>query len=252
MRLFYEFNRGVFQIYPDLKDSKPYLEIRVFLADNNPVESPETALLLYTAPVADMYLIPYALRTNDVGSIWVIGTMEGNVYDVLGVLPLRKQNHFNNFYDNMGRGLKERKHWFEKLRNEEVNVFWKTFGTTCSCWNNLRQQANPSCPLCGGTGKKQEYVGSRFRMMLQEEYTRVTSTEDSGRVTTQKMPAWFFGFPYVGDGCIVQRQNGDNLVIQNVEYKFIGGDLIEQSFELVLFPDTFGFRYTLVEAAPWN
>lgn len=252
MKLFYEFNQGVFQVYPEIRDSKAYQTVEVWFADNNPVQSPDTGVRLYSGLPSDLYIIPYRLRTDMVGSIWVVGITHAGPYEVLGVLPLRKQVHFNNFYDNMNRGLKERKRWFEKLRHEEVNVYWKTFGTTCSCWNNLRKQANPSCELCGGTGKTQEYLGSRFKMMLQEEYQRITSAEESGRITTQKMPGWFFGFPYVTDGCIVQRQNGDNLVIQNTEYKFLGGDLIEQSFELVLFPDTFGFRYTTIEGAPWN
>jgi len=246
MRIYFSRNSNILQILIE-ESLTEFTSLKVYQGPVSPLQSLSDCIELHTTVPISLLNISYDFSNHQVGNIFLIGITSNGSQKLIGAEPIVGGSNYNDFYDNIARGHSVRKNWYQKLRKEQTAIYFKSMGATCECYDPHFNNADPSCTTCAGTGRVASYVGSYFDVMIENDYKKIKVRDPNGkRVTIDALEAWVFESPYINDECIIERQNGDRYSVQNVTYKHIGGHLIEESFNLVLLPDSFAFNYELV------
>ena len=246
MRIYLSRTSSILQVVPET-ELTAFIKLLVYVGPISPLLSEEDSIKLTEVLPADLINISFSYSNHQTGSIFLVGLTASTEKELIGESPIVGGSHLNNFYDGLANGLHVRKDWYSKLRSEKTKIFFKSFGGKCTCYDHTFDNSDPNCDTCAGTGRVSSYVGSYFQVMVGNDYKKKKVRDPNGkRVVIEALEAWVFKHPYVNDECLLERQNGDVFSIQNVTYKHLGGQLIEESFDLVLLPDSYVFNYELM------
>jgi len=246
MKFYYDRNNALMQIVPEYRNLSDFVQLKVYLGPVSPIDNESECVKLWEGSPLTLIPVTKTFSNHTTGNLYIVGIAASGIKKEIGSTSITGNNHFNDFYDNMTRGLKIRKDWYSKLRSERAIIYFKQSTGTCVCYDQNFNNSNPDCPTCKGTGESKGYIGSSYNVMVGNDYKKVKVRDPNGKsVKVEALEAWIFEFPFVNDECILQRQNGDRFFINNVTYKHLGGNLIEEAFNLVLMPDSFEFTYNL-------
>lgn len=237
------------QITPNPNDNLlQYKTIEIYLGTVSPLSAETDTLKLYAASPSNLISFEREFSNHAIGDLYLLGVHPDGSRRIVDTAPITGNAHMNDFQDNLKRGLAIRKEWYHKLRSEQVQLYFKSFGADCTCYNHHTfSMSDPNCPICRGQGKINSYLGTYYNVMIDNDYKKAKVRDPNGKVVViDVLEGWVNGFPFINDETMLIRQNGDVFSLQNVIYKHLGGNLVEESFAMVLMPDTYTFNYKLI------
>lgn len=253
MRIFFNRQHRILQVFPELVNVNEFVSLEIYSGQLNPLVAPDEAVLIQSVLPASVLLIPFTYDYQQVGNIFLIGVLADGNKRLVAENPIVSGDHFNAMYLNALRGLKTRKRWFKGLRSERVKIFFKSIAGQCTCRDEEFQVSDSNCTICGGSGQLAGYVGSYFDAVIDNDYKKVKlKTADGRTVTVDAFTGCVFEFPFLNDECILERATGDRYTINSVSYNHFGGQLIDMTFNMILLPDYFNFKYTLIGDSDGN
>lgn len=136
--------------------------------------------------------------------------------------------------DYMLAEMVRRNAWlFEQVGEPAFLMIRKHRGTRCECTVE-NGEPRSGCPSCYETGIVGGYYGP-FDVLYIDPDSQATRILNEGGVRVERESQSYLGpTPYIQDGDLIVRRNGERLSIYGVTYKQPRGILVQQSFQTTL------------------
>ena len=138
--------------------------------------------------------------------------------------------------DYMQFRMVEMNAWMFEAAGEPAHLLIRKLkGRRCGCVVE-GQQARTRCNICYETGIVGGYYGPFEFSFLDPDTALSTEIEEAGRKVTRTSRSYLGPTPYVQEGDLILRKNGERCVIANPTYKTPRGVLLQQEFDVVRLP----------------
>ncbi len=122
---------------------------------------------------------------------------------------------------------------FEQVGEPCRLLFRRSRGEPCKCTTGLGQ-ARTACPDCFETGVVGGYYGPVDFLYIDPDTGATATIEEGGRKVERITRSYLGPGPLVENGDLIVRDNGDRLVISNVNRKAPQGSLCQQEYDTEL------------------